>query len=361
MAKMFYSLEEAAQKLGKSEDEVRQMAQRGEITEFRDGEKLIFKVDQIDLLAGDEGEDMGDMSSMIPLSDTSGGSALAIDLTDSGFGADDTGGGSEPEPAREPASGGGEDDTGGASGSVIGLEESEAGGSAVSLEDGGEDAKEATGISVFDADELDAADPSAVTQVTDSGAGMEGLDIDSMGSGSGLMDLTQESDDTSLGTQGLLDDIFAGDEEPSSESGETMAAEDTGLFEGGPVVADELEEEPGGAGVPVVAAAAEPYDGRGSGLAGGFALGMVVVLAGAMAVVVMKMLGSEVPLGAIPVVGENNLYLTGALAAVVLLPGIIGFLVGGGGGGGSAAAKPKKAKQPKQPKKSKKKNKKSED
>ena len=50
MAKMFYSLEEAAKRLGKTVDEVRIMSGKGVLTEFRDGDRLIFKVDQVDLL-----------------------------------------------------------------------------------------------------------------------------------------------------------------------------------------------------------------------------------------------------------------------------------------------------------------------
>jgi excisionase family DNA binding protein len=52
MAKMFYSLEEAAQKLGATEDQVKQMAGSGKLQQFRDRDKLMFKRDQVDALAG---------------------------------------------------------------------------------------------------------------------------------------------------------------------------------------------------------------------------------------------------------------------------------------------------------------------
>ena len=51
MAKMFYTLEEAASKLGKSVDDVKTMAEKGQLQEFRDRDRLMFKVDQVDLLA----------------------------------------------------------------------------------------------------------------------------------------------------------------------------------------------------------------------------------------------------------------------------------------------------------------------
>ena len=91
MGKMFYTLEEAAAKLNKSEDEVREMASSGQIQEFRDRDKLMFKVEQIDLLAGDDASD--DIGLAIDEGDSLG---LDIDgAADSGLGlAADTGSGS---------------------------------------------------------------------------------------------------------------------------------------------------------------------------------------------------------------------------------------------------------------------------
>jgi hypothetical protein len=56
------------------------------------------------------------------------------------------------------------------------------------------------GVNVFDDDELDEmVDPLAQTAVID----VAGLGIEGMGSGSGILDLTRESDDTSLGAAGM--------------------------------------------------------------------------------------------------------------------------------------------------------------
>ena len=52
MEKMFYTLEEAAAKLGKTVEQVREMAKSGQLQEFRDRDKLMFKREQIDLLGG---------------------------------------------------------------------------------------------------------------------------------------------------------------------------------------------------------------------------------------------------------------------------------------------------------------------
>ena len=54
MAKMFYTLDEAAAKLGMDEADVQSLAESGQLQEFRDREKLMFKVEQVDLLAGDD-------------------------------------------------------------------------------------------------------------------------------------------------------------------------------------------------------------------------------------------------------------------------------------------------------------------
>lgn len=68
------------------------------------------------------------------------------------------------------------------------------------------------GISVFDDDEIEIeTDPMGETQIS-SGVG----DFDAVGSGSGLLDLTQESDDTSLGNE-LLDVISPTDDQTEVE------------------------------------------------------------------------------------------------------------------------------------------------
>ena len=75
MAKMFYTLEEVCLKLGKTEDEIKEMARSGQLQEFRDREKLMFKVEQIELLAGGD-EDTAEVH--LDLDDSSGGSGVAL-------------------------------------------------------------------------------------------------------------------------------------------------------------------------------------------------------------------------------------------------------------------------------------------
>lgn len=53
MAGMFYSLQEAAEKLGKTEEELKQMVKHGKLREFRDGPHLLFKTEEVEALFGD--------------------------------------------------------------------------------------------------------------------------------------------------------------------------------------------------------------------------------------------------------------------------------------------------------------------
>jgi hypothetical protein len=284
MAKMFYSLEEAASRLKKSPEQVRQMAAKGQLTEFRDGDRLIFKVDQVDLLAGDDEHEASEMSSMIPLADTGGGSALG--MSGLGLGLADS-----------------------ASGSALGRSGSGS----------GESPKEKSGIPVFDADELELADPSAVTQVTES-AIEGGLQVESLGSGSGLMDLTRESDDTSLGAQGLIDELYPSEE---GTGGATVAEHESGLFEGQAAGGDVAAGE-----APAAVGPVEVYDPAGSGLSGGLALGMVAALGLAVAVLTMAMSGIS-PAFLSSVGGEMApLIWMGIFAGAMVVLGGLGFVMG---------------------------------
>jgi hypothetical protein len=194
MAGMFYSIKEVSEKLGKSEDEVRQIVKSGRLREFRDGPNLLFKVDEVNSL----------------LSDTS---FMAVN---------------KPSDTAAPA------------------KSEEAGADEILL------APETTGTSGKGDEELQLTD--ADTQIVDDGIKVlgdtdslskegsdetfKGLDetsgspgkeasleeiekdanLDTFGSGSGLLDLSLQADDTSLG--GILDEIYT----PSGEGKAAPAA-----------------------------------------------------------------------------------------------------------------------------------------
>jgi hypothetical protein len=73
-----------------------------------------------------------------------------------------------------------------------------------------------SGIDIFQSDDVERVDPSAQTAVS-SGV-VEQLNTESIGSGSGLLDLTRESDDTSLGAE-LLDEIAPGGTSAGAKGG----------------------------------------------------------------------------------------------------------------------------------------------
>jgi hypothetical protein len=122
---------------------------------------------------------------------------------------------------------------------VIRLEETDDEEDVASATAAAKEAKEDTvvpsvGVNVFDDDELDEqVDPLAQTAVTD----VAGLGIEGTGSGSGILDLTRESDDTSLGSE-LLEEIYTGEEEGKPEP----AVEDEGTIEMGDATRAGLDE-----------------------------------------------------------------------------------------------------------------------
>lgn len=265
MAKMFYTIDEAAEKLGKSAEEVQEMADSGQLQEFRDGDRLMFKKEQVDLLAGGGDDDvlkLGDDLEPLSLSSSGSGSAMGLDTPSEG-----------------------------------------------------------TGISIFDADETEQADPSAQTQVSESE--MEpGFDLDAASSGSGLLDLTKEADDTSLGAD-LLDDVYGQDTmgatSPAGESG--IMEESAALFEGSEGEADAVTPAP--AQMAMVGAG---YDGTWSGIGGGLALGIAVCAAFAVAVVIFAMVGAMEPLAGL--IGGQFYAVAGGLAGVLVVFAIVGMVLG---------------------------------
>ena len=154
--KMYYTDEEAAAKLGIDAAALEGLVRDQKLRAFKDGARIMFRADEIDALAaqGAPGEEE------IELTPADTGGAGSISLVDSA---------ETPPPA-------GKEDT------VITAE----------------------GVSIFDeGEEVETADPLAKTQIT---ARMEDqVSADGSGSGSGLLDLTRESDDTSLGE--VLDKI----------------------------------------------------------------------------------------------------------------------------------------------------------
>ncbi|MBX3382522.1 MAG: hypothetical protein KF864_03335 [Phycisphaeraceae bacterium] len=267
MDKMFYTLEEAAAKLSKTASQVRQMASSGQIQEFRDGDRYMYKCEQIDLIAG------GDEIDIIPLADANDD---MIPLSASGTG--------------------------------------------MSVRDD----RESTGISIFEAEGTDESDPSAVTRVTASPVPLmdPGDDAKSASGSGGLLDLTREGDDTSLGAN-LLDDVYGSETVAQQTAVDSPSADGGDLFES---PAADMSEAAGAAAVPMLLAA-EPYDGAGSGLVGGLAIGMIAA-AGIAAFAIIMAMTSTLGSGSLAFFADNFWALVGAAAGVTLIAAILGWVLG---------------------------------
>ena len=254
MAKLFYSLEEVCQKLDKSEDEVKSLVTSGQIQEFRDRDRLMFKVEQIDLLAGGD-EDTGDVH--LDLDDTSGQSGLG--LSASGIPLEDSHAGRSRSPF--------DSDPGGSKG-----------------------------------DEFD-----------------EDLSLDAVGSGSGLLDLTRESDDTSLGALNF-EEVYSGEEHIE------IPANASGLFEAASAESIGSEEVIAASGIAAMPIVLEAYDGSGSGLGAGLMIGAMAALV-CVAIIAVSIAAGTTPLLAMEMSKQLMIWGGGLLGLTIIL-GLIGFIIG---------------------------------
>lgn len=277
MAKLFYSLEETASKLGKTPDEVKAMAEKKQLEVFRDRDRMMFKVDQVDLLAGGEAE-------------------TSLSMADSGL-----------EPLSLASSG---------TGTGMALESP----------------KEKTGVSIFDVEGTEEGDSAAVTRVAPSIDPSAGRDDSAGLSGSNLIDLTKEIDETSLGGS-LADDVYSatGGERSKAGTGAApslggSAAGASGLFESAPGAGlDDLASP-----APLVAATVEVYDGPWSGILGGLAVGIICsMLLGVVAVILgMASAGSSTSAGTVAMLGENLYVLLGVMLLLTAACAGVGWVLG---------------------------------
>jgi hypothetical protein len=247
--KPFYSMEEVCAKLGKNQDQIKALVRDGELREFRDAGKVFFKVEDIDRLAAAGGPTSKEDTGEILLEAAGEGE---VDLDDAA--------GSGGAPALHESSGGT---------SIIGLEpladEEEPSPARKKDKEKEDTVITKSGIGVFDDDELEIdADPMAKTQITTGATESDQITLEGAGSGSGLLDLAREADDTALGAD-LLDEIYPGEEE-QAPAAEEPAAE----AEAEPEPEAEAEEEvpvaEAGEVVMPVIAVGDPYEGMFSGL-----------------------------------------------------------------------------------------------
>lgn len=254
MAGLFYSLQEAAERLKKTEQEVKELVKQGKLREFRDGSHLLFKVDEVEALAveenvpiaieGLEAEQAPEQEKPIkPM-------AKQPKETKEPVSAAEAKEKPEPEFATE--------------GEILlapetGVPAAESGLAEADTALAGE------GVSVLgetDKDYHGTEDTMAETVATTAAPGTsseaslqeieEDVNLDTFGSGSGLLDLSLQADDTSLG--GVLDEIYTAESEGQVPAEAGTAAELTAEAE--KMIAEEgLPAQP----APEVAAIAPSY------------------------------------------------------------------------------------------------------
>lgn len=313
MAKLFYTLSETAEVLSKTEDDIREMARSGKLEEMRDGEAIMFKRQQVDLLVTES------PATDLDLDLDHDGSSVAMGLSGSGTpasGADAT------EDIPSGGSGYGMSDSGtgiGLGGSGAGLDLGGSGfgfdlgdsGSAAGLDLGGSGAASGIGAAFEGGED----DDSAETRVAD--ALDEELSLEAVGSGSGLLDLTNESDDTSLGAE-LLDEVWEGDDSGNFD------ADASGLFETAEAETTTSVGSESPMGLPV--AMVEAYNGKWSGTGVGLLLGSLVALLAVSVMLITSIMGVS-PKLATMVTGDVMLW-GGGFLAFAIIAGLVGMFIG---------------------------------
>jgi len=252
--KMYYTEEETAAKLGVEPGELEKYVRDQKLRLYKDGDRKMFKADEVDTLAlGAEEIELAPVE----------GSGDTVSLAD----------------ADTLTGGGGKEDT------VITAE----------------------GISIFDDEdlEIETADPMAKTQIAPSLE--DQVSLEGVGSGSGLLDLTRESDNTSLGE--VLDNIDM-EGVAEDEIGQELPA--TPAFH--------MSDVPAAAPVYV-----EEIDAAG-GLFGGMIVGVAIV--GLLLLALMLAHVTDVIPEYMVGMQQNMVAVIGGAFVIVMIAAIVGYFVG---------------------------------
>ncbi len=233
----------------------------------------------------------------------------------------------EPAASALDSDSGGIPDLGLSGSSIIGLESAQEETPATPKE---EAPVKKVGISVFDDDELEIeSDPMGETQISSGVAELENI-----GSGSGLLDLTRESDDTSLGPE-LLDVISPSDGAETEADGEVVeivGSEDT-IEDSGPemtVVEEEDDEDE------VVGAVAAAPRRAATAMAGAVQINICLLVGLISLVLAALATAGEIqgvwpePLEYVARASDGIVFYSvfGGLALISLVTGVLGILAG---------------------------------
>lgn len=367
MAGMFYSFEETAERLNIKPEQVRELVEQRKLREFRDGNKVLFKVSEVESLMSDTGlisaespvdesetspEDLG----LVIADDTRQQPEEEISLeTDFGIEAEeeqaegeevsletDFGIGSEEEQLQEAT----EDDD--SEKTELSLSLDDEGGSTKGLEISGEDtATTQEGINVLDQADSElnlTEDTQAETKALEEASTLEDIEsdinLDSFGSGSGLLDLSLQADDTSLG--GILDEIY------TPEGGEGEIRPEATAADVAAEAEQILTDEQAAVSSAFVQGYIEPEPDMSSNV---FGFVLLIPVAVVIYTIIVTIAGQFNILPTLVPKGMMVIYVLGGVLFAALILSLYGYTAG-------APAQPKKAKpkkeKPPKPKKEKK-------
>ena len=312
MAGMFYSLKEVAAKLNKTEEQVKEIVHQGRLREFRTGgSEVLFKIDEVEAL----------------MSDT------RIMATQKAPAEEEPQPQAEPELAEEPQVL--EDEI------SLAPETEESAAKGPELSELSEDDTIASeGINVLGETDKDyqmaedtlgetKLEPGKTAPLQSGEASLEKIEqdvnLDTFGSGSGLLDLSLQADDTSLG--GILDEIYT----PGGEEGKAAAGAGTASAMDMASETEHIISERPGAGMEAFAMQAiyaEPAPDKASNIFGiMLILPLLVVIYTAM--VTVAGLQESMP-AILSTVQDLIMYVLGGIIVVALILTAVGFMPAGG-------------------------------
>ena len=361
----YYDMQEVMGKLRKTEEDVQELVKQGKLHQYMDSGKAVFKTEDVDALAEEVvglditsfGLDSDGSELNIEMEETS---EIQLEPDEEGEEASKTGGPDDMDLDIQPDIAGQQESEGGFGLSQMGdltMGDTNVGTVGINILSGTGDAYQLTEdtkaeTKAADIDDLDSLDADA--------------NLESFGSGSGLLDLSLQADDTSLGA--VLDDILptgaegAGGADLPVDEGLGLMDESEDILSGG----ESVTQGPGGVTAPMGAAAVMPTPTQIAAVApvdpktNIFGVLMFlpllalilasIVLTGAIQNVVPSLVKILIETEVMETVGLIWV-IVGGLAVLLLLILMIASLGGGGG------TKTKKTTRPKKEKKARKKRK----
>jgi len=198
MAGMFYSLEEAVAKLNMTEEQLKEFVREGKLREFRDGSNILFKVEEVEALMPDTSA-AAEAVPAVPQEETGKDEiSLVPEATLPETASLDT---AVPEAVEDTTTG-----------------DELADADTVIAEQGINVLGETDSEQVIEDEKVETKGTTAEASLEEI---EEDVNLDTFGSGSGLLDLSLQADDTSLG--GILDEIYTSESEEGEETHEGSA------------------------------------------------------------------------------------------------------------------------------------------